>query len=73
LIVDCPASRVREGAIELDFRDATSDLAAHISTTAWKAWLLTAASMTLLWFVAGIRLRARLGFLRRRPSASVLP
>jgi hypothetical protein len=73
LIVDCPASRVREGAIELDFRDATSDLAAHISTTAWKSWLLAAGSMTLLWFVTGVRLRGRLWFLRRRPSASVLP
>jgi hypothetical protein len=73
LIVDCPASRVREGAIELDFRDATSDMAAHISTTAWKAWLLAAASLALIWFVAGIRLRGRFWLLRRGPSASVLP
>jgi len=55
LIVDCPASRVREGSIELDFRDATSDFAARISTTTWKSWLLATASMMFLWFVIGIR------------------
>jgi hypothetical protein len=73
LIVDCPASRVREGAIEVDFRDATSDFAAHISTTAWKSWLLAAASMMVLWSVTGIRCRGRVGLLRRRPPVSVLP
>jgi hypothetical protein len=74
LIVDCPASRVREGAIELDFRDATSDFAAHISTTAWKSWLLAAASMMVLWSATGIRCRDRLRlFLRRRPPAPVSP
>jgi hypothetical protein len=73
LIVDCPASRVREGAIELDFRDATSDRAARISMTAWKFWFLAAVSMMLLWFVAGVRFRGRLWFLRRRASVSALP
>lgn len=73
LIVDCPSSRVREGAIELDFRDATSDLAARISMTAWKSWFLAAVSMMLLWFAAGIRFRGRLWLLRRRPPVSVLP
>jgi hypothetical protein len=73
LIVDCPASRMREGAIELDFRDATSDLAARISMTAWKFWFLTAVSMMLLWFAAGVRFRGRLWFLRRRASVSALP
>src|SRR6202011_5367680 len=72
LIVDCPASRVREGAIELDFRDATSDFAARISTTSWKSWLLATASMMLLWFVAGIRFRGRLWLSRPRPAESVL-
>jgi hypothetical protein len=64
---------VREGAIELDFRDATSDLAARISMTARKFWFLAAVSMMLLWFVAGVRFRGRLWFLRRRASVSVLP
>jgi hypothetical protein len=73
LIVDCPASRVREGAIELDFRDATSDLAARISMTAWKFWFLAAVPTMLLWFVAGVRFRGRLWFMRRRGSVSVLP
>jgi hypothetical protein len=59
LIVDCRASRLRAGAIELDFRDSTSDFAARISTRAWKSWLLAAASMTPLWFVTGIRFRGR--------------
>ncbi len=58
LIVDCPASRVREGAIELDFRDATSDFAARISTTTWKSWLLATATMMLLWFAIGMRVAA---------------
>ncbi len=58
LIVDCPASRVREGAIELDFRDATSDFAARISTTTWKSWLLATVTMMLLWFAIGMRVAA---------------
>jgi len=59
LIVDCPASRVREGAIELDFRDATSDFAARIfPTTTWKSWLLATATMMLLWFAIGMRVAA---------------
>src|SRR5260370_11658366 len=73
LIVDCPASRMREGAIELDFRDATSDFAARISTTTWKFWLLATASMMLLWFVIGIRIRGRLSPCRRRPPNPALP
>jgi hypothetical protein len=73
LIVDCPASRLREGAIELDFRDATSDFAARISTTSWKSWLLATALMTLLWSVVGIRFRGRVWLWRPRPPESVLP
>jgi hypothetical protein len=73
LIVNCPASRLREGAIELDFRDATSDFAARISTTSWKSWLLATASMTLLWSVAGIRFLGRVWLWRPRPPESVLP
>jgi len=61
LIVDCPISRMREGPVELDFRDSTSDFGARISTTAWKSWLLAAASMMLLWFAVGVRIRGRVG------------
>ncbi len=61
LIVDCPISRMREGPVELDFRDSTSDFGARISTTAWKSWLLAAASMMLLWLAVGVRIRGRVG------------
>jgi hypothetical protein len=59
LIVDCPVSRLREGPIEVDFRDSTSDFAARISTTTWKSWLLATASMLLLWLAIGIRICGR--------------
>jgi len=59
LIVDCPASRMRAGTIELDFRDATSDVAARISTTTWKSWLLATATIMLSWFAIGMRIRGR--------------
>jgi len=72
LIVDCPASRVREGAIELDFRDATSDFAARISTTTWKSWLLATPTMMLLWFAIGMGIRGPWIWRRRQPE-SVLP
>ena len=73
LIVDCPVSRLREGPIELDFRDSTSDFAARISTTTWKSWLLATASMMLLWFAIGIRIHGRVGLWRRRPPESAFP
>jgi hypothetical protein len=59
LIVDCPASRAHEGAIELDFRDATSNLGARTSMASWKFWLSSTASMMLLWSITGSRLRGR--------------
>jgi hypothetical protein len=59
LIVDCPASRVRDGAIELDFRDTTSDFAARISTTTWKSWLLATGTLMLIWLGTRIRIRGR--------------
>jgi hypothetical protein len=64
---------MREGPIELDFRDSTSDVAARISTTTWKSWLLATASMMLLWFVIGMRIRGRLSLWRRRPPESAFP
>jgi hypothetical protein len=72
LVVDCPASRVREGAIELDFRDATSDFAALISAASWESWLSATALMFLLWAVTGIRIRGRLWLARQRPQVSML-
>lgn len=72
LAVDCPAARVREGAIELDFRDATSDFAALISAASWKVWLSGTALMVLLRTVTGIRFRGRLWLARQRPQVSML-
>ena len=43
------------------------------STTTWKSWLLATASMMLLWFVIGMRIRGRLSLWRRRPPESALP
>jgi hypothetical protein len=71
LIVDCPASRVRDGPIELEFRDPTSDLAARISTASWKTWLLATTSMMLLSAIGAIGVRGRLGLARRRAHASL--
>ena len=48
MIVDCPVARLREGPIELKFDDTTSDYAAHISTTAWKIWLLLIGFLLLI-------------------------
>jgi hypothetical protein len=64
-----PRSRI---AIELDFRDATSDFAALISVASWKVWLSATALMVLLWAVTGIRFRGRLWLARRRPQISML-
>src|SRR5258708_8766232 len=58
-IVDCPVSRMREGPIELDFRDTTSDVAPRISTRTWKSSLLPPPPLTLLCFAIGIRIRGR--------------
>lgn len=48
MIVDCPVARLREGPIELNFDDTTSDYAAHISTTAWKIWLFLIGFLVLI-------------------------
>jgi hypothetical protein len=55
LIVDCPASRLSEGPIELQFDDPTSDLAAIISMRAWKYWLLISALLILALAASGVR------------------
>jgi hypothetical protein len=61
LVVDCPSSRLHDGAIELDFRDATSDLAARVSVRAWQSWLVATGCMVLLWSGAAIRFRGARG------------
>jgi hypothetical protein len=38
MIVDCPAAQLAEGAIELNFDDTLSDLAARTSEAAWTIW-----------------------------------
>jgi hypothetical protein len=49
LTMDCPASRMRTGAIALTFDDHTSDIAAHVSTMSWQIWLWTTGPALILW------------------------
>jgi hypothetical protein len=55
LIVSCPASRMREGPIDLHFDDPISDAGARVSIASWRVWLWIAGSLMLLWLLAGIR------------------
>jgi hypothetical protein len=55
LIASCPASRMRDGPIDLHFDDPVSDAGARVSMASWKIWLWIAGSLTLLWLLAGIR------------------
>jgi hypothetical protein len=55
LIVSCPASRMREGPIDLHFDDPISDAGARVSTASWRIWLCMAGSLMLLWLLVGIR------------------
>jgi hypothetical protein len=65
LILDCPATRLRSGAVDLQFDDTTSDLAARISTNAWKIWLI-AAGLLLLIVLAGVAAERRAGLAAAR-------
>lgn len=55
LIASCPASRMREGPIDLHFDDPISDAGARVSVASWRVWLWIAGSLMLLWLLAGIR------------------
>jgi hypothetical protein len=55
LIVSCPASRMREGPIDLHFDDPISDVGARVSMASWRVWLWIAGSLMLLRLLAGIR------------------
>lgn len=57
LIVDCPMSRLQQGPIELSFHNELSEHAAHVSTLAWKSWLIAAMGTLLLFVVVFIRMR----------------
>jgi hypothetical protein len=59
LTMDCPASRMRSGAIALIFNDRTSDIAAHVSTMSWHIWLWTTGPSLLLWLLMTSRVARR--------------
>jgi hypothetical protein len=48
LVVDCPATRLREGAIELVFDNTLSDIAARTSAAAWTVWFPLIGLLILL-------------------------
>jgi hypothetical protein len=48
LVVDCPAARLREGAIELNFYNTLSDIAARTSAAAWTVWFPLIGLLILL-------------------------
>jgi hypothetical protein len=48
LIVSCPASRMRDGPIDLHFDDPISDAGARVSMASWRVWLWIAGSLMLL-------------------------
>jgi len=56
LIVSCPASRMREGPIDLNFDDPISDAGARVSMASWRVWLWIAGSLMLLWLAEPGRL-----------------
>jgi len=61
LIVDCPAERARQGAIDLVFHDELSAQAAVVSLTAWRLWLMLIGGALLgsIAFYAELNLRRR--------------
>jgi hypothetical protein len=48
LVVDCPTARLREGAIELNFDNTLSDMAARTSAAAWTVWFPLIGLLILL-------------------------
>jgi hypothetical protein len=69
LIVSCPASRMREGPIDLLFDDVLSDAGARVSIMSWRIWLWIASSLMLLSLWVGIRVSVA-GATRARPLAA---
>jgi hypothetical protein len=49
LTVSCPASRMRDGPIDLHFDDPISDAGARLSMASWKIWIWIVGSLMLLW------------------------
>jgi hypothetical protein len=47
LVLDCPASSLRNASIDLAFKDTTSELGATVSLVSWKAWIVIAGVMML--------------------------
>jgi len=52
LVVDCPLSRWRSGAVDLHFNDVLSTQAAMVSVIAWRWWLCGIAALILLSYAA---------------------
>jgi hypothetical protein len=52
LIVSCPASRMREGPVDLNFDDPISDAGARVSMASWRVWLWIAGLLMLPWLWA---------------------
>jgi hypothetical protein len=55
LAVDCPASSLRGGSVELQFNDPVSELAARVSIRAWRYWLPASAALVLSLLVSSLR------------------
>jgi hypothetical protein len=55
LLLDCPASRVREGTVQLTFDDRVSDLGSRVSKLGWELWCW--ATLALLSGWAALQLR----------------
>jgi hypothetical protein len=68
LVVDCPASRLRDGPLSVAFDDTTSDLAAGVSRLAWQLWMETVGTLLLGVTAVGIVFRTSLSMgSRSRP------
>ncbi|MEA3109569.1 MAG: hypothetical protein QOI88_4174 [Gammaproteobacteria bacterium] len=57
LLLDCPASRLRQGALQLAFDDPMSDLGSRVSGLSWQVW--SWVTLSLLGWAA---LKFRFGF-----------
>ena len=58
LIVDCPASRLREGPLTLKFLDQLSEHAASVSLASWRSLLGVLGALACAWITIWSRSRA---------------
>jgi hypothetical protein len=52
--LDCPASRLREGPVSLEFDDTISDLGAQVSLFAWQVWLWVTLFLMIGWICVSL-------------------